>query len=60
MIGLSRILSGKTITNPYGDDAMPPEREKELRRRYILRALELLQTKVAQSTLFTLDGKAPV
>jgi len=58
MVGVSRILSGKTITNPFGDAELPPEREKELRRRYVMRALELLQTKVGKSTVFTLDGAA--
>lgn len=59
MIGVSRILSGKTITNPYGDASLPPEQEKALRRKYLRRALELLQTEVEHSTLFTLDGVAP-
>ena len=58
MVGVSRILSGKTITNPFGDAELPPEREKELRRQYVMRALNLLQTKVEKSTLFTLDGVA--
>ena len=26
MVGVSRILNGKTITNPFGDAALPPER----------------------------------
>ena len=59
MVGVSRILSGKTITNPYGDADLPPDRERELRRKYITRALELLHTNVDKSTLFTLDGMAP-
>ena len=59
MVGVSRILSGKTITNPYGDAELPPTREKELRRKYITRALALLHTDVDKSTLFTLDGVAP-
>lgn len=59
MIGVSRILSGKTITNPYGDASLLPEQEKELRRKFIRRSLELLQTDVERSTLFTLDGVAP-
>ncbi len=58
MVGVSRILSGKTITNPFGDAELPPEREKELRRKYVVRALDLLKTKVEKSTLFTLDGVA--
>ena len=59
MVGVSRILSGKTITNPYGDAELPPEKEKELRRKYIKRALELLTSQVSESTLFTLEGLAP-
>ncbi len=59
MVGVSRILSGKTITNPFGDAELPREREKELRRKYITRALDILHTDVDKSTLFTLDGVAP-
>ena len=60
MVGVSRILSGKTITNPYGDAELPLESEKKLRRKYIERALELLQQDVEKSTQYTLDGVAPV
>ncbi len=56
MVGLSRILAGTVIPNPYGDADLPPEREKELRRKYIQRALDLLQTEVEKTTVFTLEG----
>lgn len=56
MVGVSRILRGTAITNPYGDDSLPPEHEKDLRRRYIRRAVELLGTDVEKTTIFTLEG----
>lgn len=56
MVGVSRILRGTNITNPYGDADQAPEREKELRRRYINRALEVMATDVQETTVFTLEG----
>jgi len=56
MSGLTRILIGTQIPNPFGNAEFSPSQEKALRRRYMLRALELLQTKVDKTTLFTLDG----
>ncbi len=48
---------GTQIPNPFGNADYTPEQEKALRRRYIKRALDLLQTDVKETTLFTLDGK---
>lgn len=59
MVGLTRVLSGTMIPNPYGDASLTPEREKALRRKYVLRALELLQKDVEETTVFTLEGVAP-
>jgi glycine/betaine/sarcosine/D-proline reductase family selenoprotein B len=59
MVGLNRILSGTVIPNPYGNAELPPEREKELRRKYIQRALNLLQQDIQDPTVFTLEGVAP-
>ena len=59
MVGLTRILSGTVIPNPYGDADLTPEREKDLRGKYIRRALNLLQSEVEETTVFTLDGVAP-
>ena len=59
MVGLTRVLSGTMIPNPYGDASLTPEREKDLRRKYIMRALALLQKDVEETTVFTLEGVAP-
>lgn len=58
MVGLTRVLSGTVIPNPYGDVNLTPEREKDLRRKYIMRALDLLQQDVEETTVFTLEGVA--
>ncbi len=57
MTGIRRILMGTQIPNPFGNADFTPEQEKALRRRYMKRALDLLQTEVKETTLFTLDGK---
>lgn len=54
MLGVNRIVQGRAITNPVGDPTLPKEKEKELRRKYILKALELLQKDVDGPTVFTL------
>ena len=54
MVGIHRVLVGNKITNPYGDHTLDPEAEKELRRKYIRRAMELLQKDVSEATQFTL------
>lgn len=59
MVGLTRVLSGMVIPNPYGNADLTPDREKALRRKYIRRALELLQKDVSETTVFTLEGVAP-
>lgn len=56
MMGVTRVLRGMSVTNLLGDARMKPEEEKELRRRYVLRALEVLQTEAGEKKLFTLQG----
>jgi hypothetical protein len=56
MVGINRALRGQTITNLLGDSNLPPEKEKELRRKYVLRALEILSTDVQKPQMFSLDG----
>lgn len=58
MVGLTRVLSGTVIPNPYGDAELTPEREKDLRRKFIQRALDLMQQDVEETTVFTLEGVA--
>jgi glycine reductase complex component B subunit gamma len=55
MLGVNRIVQGKAITSPVGDPSLSKEKEWELRRRYILKALELLQEDVEGPTVATLE-----
>jgi betaine reductase len=56
MVGVNRIVEGRAVTNPVGDPTLTKEEEKELRRKYILKALELLQRDVEGPTVGTLEG----
>ena len=54
MLGVNRIIQGRAITNPVGDPSLSKDQEKELRRRLVVKALELLQTEVKGPTVSTL------
>jgi betaine reductase len=54
MVGVNRIVQGQAVTNPVGDPALTGEQEKELRRQYVLKALELLQKEVDGPTVLTI------
>jgi hypothetical protein len=56
MVGVNRILQGQSITCVVGNSVLTKEQEKVLRRKYILRALEILQMDVNRPTIFTLEG----
>ena len=43
MVGTNRIVQGRGIVHVMGDAQLPPEEEKELRRRTVLQALEALK-----------------
>jgi len=55
MLGVNRILQGEAVPNPVGDPSLSPEKEKDLRRKYILKALDLLQRDVEGPTVVTLE-----
>jgi glycine reductase complex component B subunit gamma len=55
MLGVNRIVLGQAVPSPLGDPALTPQEEKDLRRKYVLKALELLQTEVDGPTVVTLD-----
>jgi betaine reductase len=55
MVGVNRIVQGRAVTNPVGDPNLTKEQEKDLRRDYILKALELLQMDVEGPTVLTLE-----
>jgi hypothetical protein len=56
MIGVTRVLRGVSVPNVLGDHELPPEREKALRRKYVRRALELLQKEVTDKQIFSVEG----
>jgi glycine reductase len=56
MVGVNRILQGQSITCVVGNSVLTKEQEKTLRRKYVLRALEILKTEVTGPTIFTLEG----
>jgi len=51
-VGANRIVQGVAITNPVGNPELSREREKELRRRLMQKALEVLQTKIESQKVF--------
>lgn len=57
MIGLSRVLKGESIVNLLGNDKLSKEQEKRLRRKYVLKALDILKMDIKEKQVFTLQGK---
>jgi len=54
MVGVNRVLRGQTITCVVGNSVLTKEQEDDLRKKYVLRSLELLQKDVDGPTIFTL------
>jgi glycine/betaine/sarcosine/D-proline reductase family selenoprotein B len=44
MVGSNRIVQGTGIVHPLGAAELPPDEEKELRRKTVLQALEALKS----------------
>lgn len=57
MVGVNRIVQGQAVTTPLGDPGLAEEDEKDLRRRYVEKALDLLQKEVNGPTVVTIDDK---
>ena len=51
-VGANRIFPTIAIPYPLGDPALPPEDEKELRRKLVRKALTALCTEVSEQTVF--------
>ena len=51
MLGANRIIPAAGIIHPLGSAELPPEEEKAFRRCIVERALQALQTEVAQPTV---------
>jgi glycine/betaine/sarcosine/D-proline reductase family selenoprotein B len=54
MVGTNRILRGVAITSPTGDPSLATGDELALRRRIVVRALEMLATDVGPGTIWEL------
>lgn len=54
-VGANRIVAGRAIPHPLGDPSLPPDQEKDLRRRMVRRALEALRTEAATGIVLTVD-----
>jgi hypothetical protein len=52
MIGVTRVLKGVSVPNILGTSSLPEEREGLLRRKYVVRALEILQTEIKEKEIF--------
>ena len=57
MVGVNRILRGQTVPCVVGNSALNKEQEKVLRRKIVLRAIEMLHMEApGPTTVFTLEG----
>jgi betaine reductase len=57
MVGVNRILRGQTVPCVVGNSALNIKQEKALRRKIVLRAIELLRMEApGPKTVFTLEG----
>lgn len=52
-VGAPRIVQGIRIPHPCGNPALPPERDREMRRRLMLTVLKALQAPVQGPTTFS-------
>ncbi len=51
-VGANRIIPTVAIPYPLGNPAETPDKEKELRRRLVDKALKALETDVTEQTVF--------
>jgi glycine reductase len=56
MLSVSRVVVGRAVPHPVGDVKLDKEKEKALRQKYVLKALELLQTDVDGPTIVTVES----
>jgi glycine reductase len=55
MLGVNRVVVGEAVPHPVGNPKLDAKKEKELRRRYIEKALGLLQQDVTEPRIVKLD-----
>ena len=51
-VGANRIVPAVAIPHPLGNPALPPDEERALRRRLVMKALKALTTPVDGQTVF--------
>ncbi|OTA42031.1 MAG: glycine reductase [Symbiobacterium thermophilum] len=51
-VGANRIVPAVAIPHPLGNPALPPDEERALRRRLVMKALKALTTPVEGQTVF--------
>ncbi|OAN13202.1 glycine reductase [Photobacterium jeanii] len=51
-VGANRIVPAIAIPHPLGDPKMQPKEEKYARRQLVEKALNALQTKITEQTVF--------
>jgi len=51
-VGANRVIAGNQFTSPAGAPELRPDREKEFQKQMLLRALEAMETPVAEPQLF--------
>jgi len=52
-VGANRIVPAVAIPHPLGKPDLPPEEEKVLRKKIVLKALNAITTPVEEQTVFT-------
>ena len=55
MVGVNRVLRGQSVPNVVGNSALGKKEEQDLRRKYVLRCLEILQMPVTEPLVYTLE-----
>ncbi len=54
-VGANRIVPAIAIPHPLGNPNLPPEEEKNIRRRLLDTALRALSSEVKEQTIFDVD-----
>jgi betaine reductase len=55
MIGVNRVLRGQTVPNVVGNAKLGKKEERDLRRKYVMRCLEILKMPVTEPQVYTLE-----
>ena len=51
-VGANRIVPAIAIPHPLGDPSQPADKEKEIKRKLIDKALQALSTEISEQTVF--------